>query len=861
MSPSPNNEKKQENELKVMENEIFPSQINTVLDSCGFHIADHVTIDGRQGRFGNIPAGLHPQVSSWLDRQYSGKLYAHQIKALDEFLEGNDVCLATGTASGKSLVFITAAIHLLLSDPAAKVLAFYPARALIRDQMGKWQEACKYFGFLPTFIDGSIATRDREDLLATHRVILMTPDVAHAWLLDHLTSSVIQQFLSRLRLIILDEAHVYDGVFGTNMAFFLRRLFAVADVKQVITSTATIGYPEEFITALLGRYPSLVDSSDDCTPTPSKEIFLVSLNRGAFLDSTALLVKGLAQSNIGRFLVFADSRKMVEQIVSIAARKDADDTEVEEASEDLDGAILPYRAGYEEEDRATIQDSLANGRLAGVVSTSALELGLDIGDIDIVVILRTPKNINSFRQRMGRVGRKHKGYVLIINDSDCAVENRSINQLLSKHAEKSWLYLDNVYIQYIHALCAFQEISDFGTENYNMKSLVSLPKSFMAMLQNELNPTESIPPELYSLRQRGQNDPHIEFGLRSDSGKTFAIVQNSGFNQNLGSVTYSQALREAYPGAIYYYMAKPYRVTEFSFRRAEITVMRAARYTTQPILQNMVFPRPSGNIKNCMKSFGGFLMESDVQVDERVIGFHERQGKKTTEYKYGPLSQYYQRPIVRFFESTGILWFIPDFSLLTERFARIILETYCGLNGIQERDLDCGTFDMRSSSIWPGGCKGLCIYDTVSGSLRLSHGLYDQFANILDLAGALIEEQEDKAELLKARDEYLEWLTTLRPISSIVDASPWIENDDDWQTLVAPHQKAIFKNLYGDEEVEIAEYRYTPRGLMYRLESQDPTDIRLVPNASIFPLPDRTKMIRVNLVTGETYDEPLTRPE
>ncbi|MFZ2781351.1 MAG: DEAD/DEAH box helicase [Rectinemataceae bacterium] len=824
--------------------------------STGLALFEEAEVERREGRYSAIPERLHPALKLWLEKNYNGELYAHQAEALRQFVEGQDICIATPTASGKSLIFISAALHLLLSDPFAKVVAFYPAKALIRDQMAKWTEACAEFGLAPGYIDGSVQSALREGILQRHRIILMTPDVAHAWLMAKLSQPIIRGFLSNVRLLVMDEAHVYDGVFGTNMAFFLRRMFAVSDIQHIITSTATIGDPERFIESLTGRCPCLIDSSIDGAPSPSKHIFSLVAERGNFFDNTVGLVKYIAQSGLGRFLVFADSRKTVEQIVSIAARKDDDDENSADDGEGLVHGIFPYRAGYEEEDRAEIQDALASGSLAGVVSTSALELGLDIGDIDIVILLRTPTNIKSFWQRIGRAGRRHEGYVLIINDTKQPVGCRSLHSLLLKPPERGWLYLDNIYIQYTHALCAIQELTDFGEKKYKDSAHSTLPSSFARMLENERTPTEGILPELYPLKQRAQNGPHFEFALRSDSGKNFSVSERHGpNNHSLGSVNYSQALREAYPGAMYYYMAKPYRVTGFSHRTAEISVSRGVRLTTQPLLQNMVFPKVPGGLRACSRSDAGFLMEADVQVNERVIGFKEQQGNRSEQHLYGPDSEYCQRPLVRFFETTGVLWFFSDSHMLSEAVGQFILETFCSVCGIQERDLGVGAFFMRPSQLWSTECTGLCIYDAVPGSLRLSRRLFDDFTEILGFARTFIEtEAENALELDVCLARCLERVQEFKPfaVSSFASTADIVSEDPDWVTVLAPNQQAILKNLYGDEEVEVLEYRYTPRGLMYRLATKDPAETRMVPHSSIVSLPGQTILLEANLITGET---------
>jgi len=289
----------------------------------------------------------------------------------------------------------------------------------------------------------------------------MTPDVAHAWLMSHLRQKEVRDFLNRLRLLILDETHVYDGVFGTNMAYFIRRLLSVSGVDRIISSTATIGEPAEFIERLTGRKPCVLDQKDDGGASPRKTVLLLRPYRSNSFDSLVSLLLQLARIGSSRFLAFADSRKMVEQLVAVAERsanKEEESTQEDDEIEDNlyeEGTpgisnlrILPYRAGYEEEDRLEIQNSLMRGDLAGVVSTSALELGLDIGEIDIVLLLATPPSVKAFWQRLGRAGRKNSGSCLLVDDSGIIARSAmGLRGYLQKLPEPGWLYLENEYIQ------------------------------------------------------------------------------------------------------------------------------------------------------------------------------------------------------------------------------------------------------------------------------------------------------------------------------------------------------------------------------------------------------------------------------
>lgn len=195
-----------------------------VLRGAGLSLCETLTLPGRDAQYSPVPDDLHAELGKALRDHFSKGLYSHQTTAIRVALSGRDVCLATPTASGKSLVFMTVAAQLALANASARILAIYPAKALIQDQLSKWQSFLDPFAIRVGFIDGSIPTANRPSIISSCRVIAMTPDVAHAWLMSHLAVSEVADFLRHLSLLVLDEAHVYDGAFGTNMAYFLRRL-------------------------------------------------------------------------------------------------------------------------------------------------------------------------------------------------------------------------------------------------------------------------------------------------------------------------------------------------------------------------------------------------------------------------------------------------------------------------------------------------------------------------------------------------------------------------------------------------------------------------------------------------------------
>lgn len=443
----------------------LPSVLDA-LDEADCMLLAREEVAARDAALAPPPPTLHPRVASHLGALHPRGIYTHQADAITRFLAGDDICLATATASGKSLPFMACAADLLLRDPNARVLVLYPARALLRDQDAKWSAFLSPLSLSAAIVDGGVAIDQRATLLRKHRVILMTPDVAHAWLLGRCDDRAVRAFLASLRLLVLDETHVYEGVFGTNMAYLLRRLRAATPHHRLVASTATLGDPQDFLRRLAGRAVHLVGPERDGSASAARTILHVSPAQSGF-SGLARLVAALGRSG-RRFLAFADSRRMVEQLVAASRRKgfalDDDESTEDAAAPSPDNAVLPYRAGLESDDRARIQEALARGTLAGVVSTSAMELGIDIGEIDVVALLGVPPTTKSFWQRMGRAGRRSASVcVLVDDDGRLGDAPTALADYLARPMEPSWLYLDNRYLQYANVLCAGAEARTLGT--------------------------------------------------------------------------------------------------------------------------------------------------------------------------------------------------------------------------------------------------------------------------------------------------------------------------------------------------------------------------------------------------------------
>jgi len=760
--------------------------------------AEH-TSAARSARHAPIPAELHPAVRAYFagDTLFQNGLYSHQSEAIARGLAGEHICVCTPTASGKTVIFTSVVVSALKTNPGKKALALYPAKALIHDQVAKWQAISQDRAIKTCYIHGGVRIAERSDMLKESDVILMTPDVLHAWIMSNLNQPEIQAFLQALDIVVLDEAHIYDGVLGTNMVYLLRRLQAVSAVRQFMLSTATIGNPDHFAHTLTGQTCRLIEAGQDGSYTPPKKIMVARMGFRHLEARLKRLIQALATSLPTPFLVFADSRMRVETLAS-----QVNPGVQESATASGNPLILPYRAGYEDADRESIQKALTRGHLAGVVSTSALELGIDIPQIELVINLGIPCDARSFWQRAGRAGRGARegdgkqGIMLLIEFDKPLDTFGGLEAYLSRPVDSACLYLENEYLQYANVLCAAEEQINCPAAAYKAAVLTSLPERFGQFLENEINPTRSIEPELYRLKQEANGGSHRAFPLRSGMEKTYS-VQETGSGNRLGTLSYAQLLREAYPGAIYRYMGRSFRVVNINHAEADVRVIRARSSTTQPLRQIRVFPQ--GTAALCKRQVAeNLIMETRLQVSERVIGFTEKTGNQRAENRYGIGSSWSQRPLGRYIETTGVCFCFEALTAASlETLSGYVMEAFATVCGIHLRDIGHGSYFRAASWDNPRESRGFAVYDAVCGSLRLTHRL-------LENLDAVFEEALRQAVKAGA--------------------------------------------------TRVQELLYTPQGLRYELQHANPAVRWIVTATSLRPIHSLTRMLQYNLMTGDEQD-------
>ncbi len=872
--------------------------IDRFLRENGWGIVDELAIPAREAGLSELDdLGLSTLTLQTLKKMYPKGIYTHQKAALKSILTGENVCLTTGTASGKSLVFYAAALEHIVRNPSARIIAMYPLKALGKEQEERWVQFIRAAGLKVNVgrIDGQVPMMSRMPLIKNSQILIVTPDIIHAWFTYSLNEKAVAKFLADTALIIVDEAHNYTGVFGSNSAFLFRRIQHVMSLMnascQYISASATIAKPKKHLTNLFGLDFTLIDPEADTSP--KKEVRVKFLNPPAvddLLTSLPRLMESIAKETDDKFIAFVDSRKQTEYITTIAARSvtyedDEEEVLINNLIERL--PVLPYRAGYEEHDRSAIQERLTNGTLTGVVSTSALELGIDIPSLTLGILIGVPRSSTSFYQRIGRIGRHQNGVVLIINTGDMFNENIFANpkQLLEMPLSESALYLENPRIQYIHALCLARMDGEHDRvsgllrvpKSTEFKSNIDWPKGFVDLCNAER--AGVISTEFQNMKAQAGDDPNHAFPLR-DVELQFQVKRRRGpIEQSLGSLSYGQLMREAYPGAVYYYATRPYRVYRVSTHKRLVEVREEKKYTTKPqMMPTLVFPNLApGNAFSCKRYGDVTIAECNLQVRETILGFKERRGPNENSYDY-PLDQsggiFFDQPkFTRNFFTTGVVLSHPSLNnpnVKSETLASLLYEVFLMIIPFERRDIQFAA-DKHRIQQGPFSVEDrfLCIYDQTYGSLRLSGRIMEEdiISQVVSKLRALLEiakadgTLEKNSMTAKAIDDIVESLSMTGTEYSLSAATGLPTGGPNLVKVLKPGTKGLDVSK-DNEEFFIDKVFYSPmmQGIAYRGKHISENNSRhedvliSIPGKSLVEIPGESEFCLYDLETGETKD-------
>ncbi len=872
-------------------------ELQAYLSSKGWDIAGSLSIPARESEFyGYDDLGLSQESLKALKKLAPKGIYLHQKEAIKSLMNHENVCLTTGTASGKSLVFYTAAVEHLVRNTRSRIIAIYPLKALGKEQEDRWKSFLRAAGLDVSVgrIDGQVHMMQRPSIIKNSQILIMTPDIIHAWLMYGVNDKGIMNLLKDTSLMIVDETHNYTGVFGSNSAFLFRRMRHVQEMlgaaPQYISASATIAEPEMHLKRLFDLNFKIIDSSFDTSPKKKLTLRLVNppFIKELFTDLSDLL-DFISKNTEHRFITFVDSRKQTEYIASIMSRSHTkEDDELifeDDLLEKLN--ILPYRAGYEEHDRHAIQERLSQGKLTGVVSTSALELGIDIPFLTMGVLVGVPRSATSFYQRIGRIGRHANGEIIIINTGDFFSESVFSNpkQILSMPLSEGALYLENPRIQYIHALCLARHGGEHDKiasvmgikESSDFTSNIGWPEGFLDLCKSERVGEISV--EFQNMKAQAGDDPNHTFPLR-DVDIQFQVKFKKGPNEeSLGSLSYGQLIREAYPGAIYNYITRPYRVYRVSIQKRIIEVRKDKKYTTKPqIIPALVFPNLTTGSVYVSRKYGDLIItESALQIREAITGYREFRGPNELEYQY-PLDPttgiFFDQPrFQRYFFTTGVVFTHPALNnpnVENNLVAQLLFEGFLMIIPFERRDIAFSD-DKHRRARTPinEGDKFVSIYDQTYGSLRLSGRILEEsvlssFVDRLENIKNISQKEgflEKGSATVKALEEILNSLTQPYVDFSFDSSALSLTDADRYLRVVKPGSKGI--DIKKDNEeffVEGVFYSPLMKSLAYRgrhiSEKGKKFDYSTIsiPVNSLIEIPGESEMSLYDFETGEIKD-------
>lgn len=806
--------------------------MRSILREGAFPVVESFEIPAQPARHAPIPAFLFEnRVGPYLRKRLGeAGMWAHQALALEMLGRGENVVVSTGTASGKSLVFQALSLHKVLEDPSDRVIVFYPLRALVEDQVRSWKELAGEMDLADDtvgLIYGPTPVDERDAILQRARILVMTPDVCHAWLMPRLAMPNVREFMRSLSTFVIDEAHTMEGVFGSNSAFLLRRIIAArnhiisSDSRdqslQIVASTATIADPGAHMKLLTGAEFSIVDHEADGAERYDRVVAHIASPAG---DELAALkdvqLRLLSEGKDGGFITFVDSRKGVEAL-AIATESDVADLF-------KNPAVVAYRAGFDQRERRIIENQLRTGKRRGVVSTSALELGIDFPHLRVGLNAGVPPSRKAYRQRLGRVGRHAPGAFVVIGPEDAFRRfGMSFREYHEMSVEPSYLYLDNRFMQFAHGRCLAEERESLGAPA-GLPTHMNWPRDFGDNYK-AARPGGQRAPEFDAIAEIGGDSPHWNYPLRNigEIGFDIKFRENS---DRIGYVTQSQALRECYPGGTYFHQMRAYEVVSWntSSFSSYIRVRKGRRRATRPQITawiNTAITQQELIAGNLLQSNNGFLAECRMHITERVEGYRDSAGQ-TFSYQELQKRDPNKKPKTRNFRTTGIVFFLDEEwfrdGSVKRRFADRIREVFMHEYSILPNDVGSSATNIAvyngDGKTWRGGC--IAIFDQTYGSLRLTEKLFTEFGHVLDRLRTAAREEEDEwsAILDRIHQSYLEFSSA----SGVHRTEEPAGSTGEMQVFSEGSRVVWRQRGSSGEEVEVIEPTMRDGALMYRVK-------------------------------------------
>lgn len=557
-----------------------------------------------------LPSDLPPEVPPALARLGINRLYSHQHQAWETLQRGEHLLIATPTASGKTLIYNLPVVVDLLRHPDQHALYLFPLKALEQDQLKtllELRQALNREAFTAAIYDGDTPPEERQRLrLKPPQILLTNPDMLHLGLLpfhEHW-----RPFFSRLSYVIIDEVHTYKGILGSHMAQVLRRLKRLCRLygsnPRYILASATIANPAELARKLTDQEVTVI--ADSGAPLAGRHFLFLNPELGTAALAARLFVQALRQGLAT--ICFTQARKLTELMHLWALRQ----------APELKRLISSYRAGFLPEERREIEQKLASGKMLGVISTSALEMGIDIGGLDVCILVGYPGTMVTTWQRSGRVGRwGQDSLVLLVAQPD------ALDQFFMKHPEEFFCrrfeaaVLDphNPYIVKAHLPCAAQELP-LRRETETVFDLQACAAS-LAELERERELLVGVDGKSW---YASAHLPQKKVNIRG-IGESFSIFK-VGSRRAIGSIDGHRALSECHPGAIYLHKAVSYLVERLDLERRNVWVT-----PVEPQYFTRIQSEKETEILeefSCRRS-GGFTVHlGRLKVTQRLVAYEKR---------------------------------------------------------------------------------------------------------------------------------------------------------------------------------------------------------------------------------------------
>ncbi len=560
-----------------------------------------------------MPRSLDAGLVEALGRVGIERLYSHQRDALKAAAASNLV-ITSGTASGKSLAFNLPVLNDIAADPKRRALYLYPTKALAQDQARKLA-ALRPPGLREAIYDGDTPREERPSIRRRNNLVLTNPDMLHVGLLPN--HKAWGDFLANLGWVVVDEAHTYRGVFGSHVANVLRRLRRIARAygaePRFLLASATIANPVELAENLVGTPFELID--DDGAPRSGREIAMwnpplidkASGTRRSALSEAADLLAELVSQGV-RTICFLKSRRGIELI-----QRFAKESLERRGKPELAARIAPYRGGYTPQQRREIEAKLTEGELLAVVATDALELGIDIGELDAAICVTFPGTVASLRQMWGRAGRERRGLAVYVAGADALDQFfcRHPDEFVGRPVEAAILDHESEQIASRHMVAAAYELplSDeddevFG-EGWRERAERLASAGQLRRAGGRLLP-------------RGSEFVAAKIPLRSASADSVAVIERDS-GEMLGLVESERAFTTVHPGAVYLHLGRSYEVEQLDIegRRAIVSRFDGDWYT-RPKKETEIYIE---RVREQRTTSGVELHFGEVSVSEQVIAF------------------------------------------------------------------------------------------------------------------------------------------------------------------------------------------------------------------------------------------------